>query len=144
MLWKAQLPGVEAKASPDQYQSSTIVLGDRVFLTASYWLGMKADPKSHPEHHVVSYSTADGKMLWDSKVEPNPWLLSDLRGGYTATTPAAGFRASLRNLRFLRARGPGSLREAGLAEGDQTLQVRRPASLRIGESTSVVNSSLRS
>src|SRR5262249_12489651 len=31
---------------------------------------------------------ADGQLLWDAKVEPGPWLLSDLRGGYTAPTPA--------------------------------------------------------
>ena len=89
VLWKVPLPGVEAKAAQDQNQSSPVVIGEHVFLTASYWLGGKADPKAHPEHHVACYQVADGKLLWDVKVEPGPWLFSDLRGGYTAPTPAA-------------------------------------------------------
>ena len=89
VLWKVPLPGVEAKASQDQNQSSPVVIGERVFLTASYWPGGKADPKAHPEHHVACYQVADGKLLWDVTVEPGPWLFSDLRGGYTAPTPAA-------------------------------------------------------
>ena len=89
VLWKVPLPGVEAKASQDQNQSSPIVFGERVFLTASYWPGGKADPKTQPEHHVACYRVADGKLLWDVNVEPGPWLFSDLRGGYTAPTPAA-------------------------------------------------------
>ena len=32
---------------------------------------------------------SDGKLLWDTKVPNGPWLSSDLRGGYTAPTPAA-------------------------------------------------------
>ncbi len=89
VLWKAALPGTEEKAAPDQNQSSPIVVGDRVFITASYWPGDKADPKARPEHHVACYDAARGKKLWDVKVEPGPWLLADLRGGYTAPTPAA-------------------------------------------------------
>lgn len=89
VLWKVPLPGVEAKAAQDQNQSSPIVVGDRIFVTASYWPGAKADPKAHPEHHVACYRATDGKLLWDVKVEPGPWLFSDLRGGYTAPTPAA-------------------------------------------------------
>jgi outer membrane protein assembly factor BamB len=87
--WKVPLPGIEAKAAQDQNQSSPIVFGDRVFITASYWPGPKPDPKAHPEHHVVCYSTKDGKLLWDATVVAGPWLLSDLRGGYTVPTPAA-------------------------------------------------------
>jgi len=89
ILWKVPLPGIEEKAAQDQNQSSPIVFGERVFLTASYWPGANADPKAHPEHHVACYSLADGKPLWDVKIEPGPWLFSDLRGGYTAPTPAA-------------------------------------------------------
>lgn len=89
VLWKVPLPGVEAKAAPDQNQSSPIVHGNKLFLTASYWPGGKADPKVQPKHHVVCHSTADGKRLWDVTIEPGPWLFSDLRGGYTAPTPAA-------------------------------------------------------
>jgi outer membrane protein assembly factor BamB len=87
--WKVPLPGIDAKAAQDENQSSPIVFGDRLVVTASYWPGDKKDPKAYPEHHVVCYHIADGKLLWDVKVEPGPWLLSDLRGGYTAPTPAA-------------------------------------------------------
>lgn len=89
VLWKVALPGIEEKAAQDQNQSSPIVRGDRVFLTASYWTGPKADPKVQPEHHVACHSLADGKRLWDVKIEPGPWLFSDLRGGYTVPTPVA-------------------------------------------------------
>lgn len=89
VAWKAALPGTEAKAAPDQNQSSPVVAGGRVFVTASYWPGGKADPKAHPEHHVACYRAADGKQLWDTTVDPGPWLFADLRGGYTAPTPAA-------------------------------------------------------
>ena len=34
----------------------------------------------------------DGKRLWDRRVKPGPWLLKDLRGGYTAPTPASDGR----------------------------------------------------
>jgi outer membrane protein assembly factor BamB len=88
VLWKVPLPGVEANAGQDQNQSSPVVAGGKVFVTASYWPGGKPDPKAHPEHHVVCYRAADGKPLWDAKVEPGPWLFADLRGGYTAPTPA--------------------------------------------------------
>ena len=87
--WKVALPGVEAKAAQDENQSSPIAFGDRVVVTASYWPGGKKDPKAYPEHHVVCYRVSDGTVVWDVKVEPGPWLLSDLRGGYTAPTPAA-------------------------------------------------------
>src|SRR5205823_4296100 len=45
-------------------------------------------PERYPEHHVVCFGAADGKRLWDVTVPPGPWLLKDLRGGYTAPTPA--------------------------------------------------------
>ncbi len=86
--WKAPLPGVERKAAQDQNQSSPIVVRGRVFVTASYW-PMKQDPKEYPEHHVACYRADDGKLLWDVTIEPGPWKFGDLRGGYTAPTPAA-------------------------------------------------------
>lgn len=89
VAWKVALPGTDAKAAQDQNQSSPVVIGGKVFVTASYWPGGKADPKAHPEHHVACYRAADGERLWDTKVEPGPWLFADLRGGYTAPTPAA-------------------------------------------------------
>ncbi|MFO0796181.1 MAG: PQQ-binding-like beta-propeller repeat protein [Gemmataceae bacterium] len=88
VAWKVELPGVAAKAGQDQNQSSPVVVGGKVFITASYWPGGKADPKVVPEHHVAAYAAADGKLLWDEKVPAGPWLFSDLRGGYTAPTPA--------------------------------------------------------
>lgn len=89
VLWKAPLPGQEVNVGQDQNQSSPVVFRGRVFVTASYWPGGKPDPKQFPEHHVACYRAADGKPLWDTTVKPGPWLLSDLRGGYTAPTPAA-------------------------------------------------------
>lgn len=38
---------------------------------------------------MACYRASDGRCLWDTEVPPGPWLLSDLRGGYTAPTPAA-------------------------------------------------------
>lgn len=88
VIWKAPLPGVEAKAALDLNQSSPVVSRGRVFITASYWPSAKPDPKAIPEHHVICYRASDGKQLWDVTVKPGPWLFSDLRGGYTAPTPA--------------------------------------------------------
>jgi len=86
--WKAPLPGSGEENAPDQNQSSPIVKGGRVFVTSSFWPG-KPDPSQYPEHHVTCYAAADGRRLWDVTVKPGPWLLADLRGGYTAPTPAA-------------------------------------------------------
>jgi len=86
--WKTLLPGQDMQAAQDQNQSSPIVSRGQVFVTASYWPG-KQDAKEYPEHHVASYRAADGKLLWDVTVAPGPWRLTDLRGGYTAPTPAA-------------------------------------------------------
>jgi outer membrane protein assembly factor BamB len=87
--WQTILPGVRDKARQDQNQSSPIVSRGRVFLTASYWPD-GVDPKQFPEHHVVCYRAGDGEQLWDVKIAPGPWSrASDLRGGYTAPTPAS-------------------------------------------------------
>src|SRR5262249_13240708 len=37
VLWKAPLPGADGKGRQDQNQSSPIVQGGRVFVTASHW-----------------------------------------------------------------------------------------------------------
>jgi outer membrane protein assembly factor BamB len=88
VLWKAPLIENADKLRLDHNQSSPAVWGKRVFVTVSYWpAGVKAE-EQHPDHHVVCFATADGKRLWDSKVPPGPWLFKDLRGGYTAPTPA--------------------------------------------------------
>lgn len=89
VVWKVRLPGFEAKARQDENQSSPIVVNGKVILAASYWPAGADANKTKPEHHVVCYDMADGKQLWDAAVEPGPWQFSDLRGGYTAPTPAS-------------------------------------------------------
>src|SRR5262245_64334885 len=86
VLWKSPLPGTDTKAMFDHNQSSPIVWKDRIFLVMVYWPEGVA-PSEFPEHHVACYRTEDGKQLWDCKVQPGPWLLKDLRGGYSAPTP---------------------------------------------------------
>jgi outer membrane protein assembly factor BamB len=89
VLWKAPLPGADGKARQDQNQSSPIVKKGLVFLTTSFWPA-GGSTRDFPEHHVVCFRATDGKRLWDEKVKPGPWSRSsDLRGGYTAPTPAA-------------------------------------------------------
>jgi outer membrane protein assembly factor BamB len=87
-LWKVPLfPGQE-KARPDNNQSSPIIVGQRILVTTSYWPA-GVSTKHYPEHHVSCFRLRDGKRFWDAKVKPGPWLLKDLRGGYTAPTPAS-------------------------------------------------------
>ncbi|MSQ95527.1 MAG: hypothetical protein EXR98_13340 [Gemmataceae bacterium] len=86
VLWKTPLFPSD-KLKRDQNQSSPIVWGDRVFVTLSFWPEGTTD-KDFPEHHVICFSTKDGKKLWDIIIPPGPWKLTDLRGGYTAPTPA--------------------------------------------------------
>jgi outer membrane protein assembly factor BamB len=86
VLWKSPLPGTVVKAKGDHNQSSPIVWKDRVFVIAAYWPEGVAQTE-FAEHHVACYSATDGKLLWDVKVPPGPWLLKDLRGGYAAPTP---------------------------------------------------------
>jgi outer membrane protein assembly factor BamB len=90
VLWKVPLYPSE-KVRRDQNQSSPIVWGDAVFVTLSYWPQGAAE-KDYPEHHVVCYGAADGKLRWDTTVPAGPWKLTDLRGGYTAPTPASDGR----------------------------------------------------
>jgi outer membrane protein assembly factor BamB len=87
VLWSSPLPGAGGKAKMDHNQSSPIVWKDRIFLIMVYWPAGVAQTE-FPEHHVACYRSTDGKQLWDTKVPPGPWLLKDLRGGYSAPTPA--------------------------------------------------------
>src|SRR6266567_4864905 len=75
VLWKAALP------KGDTPYSSPIVRGDRVFVTLAM--------NKNREHHVLCFDKKEGKPLWDTEVPPGPWNLTDLRGGYAASTPAA-------------------------------------------------------
>ena len=86
ILWSAPLPGTDGKAKLDHNQSSPIVFKDRVCLMMVYWPEGVAQTE-FPEHHVACFRTEDGKPLWDVQVPPGPWLLKDLRGGYSAPTP---------------------------------------------------------
>lgn len=84
VAWSSELVG-EGHASP-------VVHGDRVFITTVRWPGGTPDKRIMPEHHVLCYGAADGKLLWDTPVEPGSWLRGDFRsgpgGGYAAPTPA--------------------------------------------------------
>jgi outer membrane protein assembly factor BamB len=84
VAWKSLLVG-EGHASP-------IVSGGRVFVCTVRWPGGKPDASVIPEHHVLGYRAADGKLLWDTPVDPGPWRRDDFRGGvggsYAAPTPA--------------------------------------------------------
>ncbi len=73
IAWKAALP------KSDNAYSSPVVSGDRVFVTSAV--------NNPVEHHVLCFARADGRLLWDTPVEPGPWILKDLRGGYGAPTP---------------------------------------------------------
>src|SRR5262249_32495904 len=92
VLWKAPLPGGDGKLKVDQNQSSPIVFKGKVYVTHSVW-PEGTTQKDFPEHRVLCCDAGSGKPLWDVKVAPGPWSrASDLRGGYTAPTPAADDR----------------------------------------------------
>jgi hypothetical protein len=85
VLWKSPLVG-KGHASP-------IVWSDRVFVCTARWdESVKDRKKVIPEQHVLCYRVSDGKLLWDRKIPPGPWLRTDFRsgpgGGYAAPTPA--------------------------------------------------------
>ena len=88
ILWKAPLVAGDAKVRLDHNQSSPVILGGRVFVTLSYW-PMEIATQQFSEHHIACFNAADGKRLWDSRVEPGKWLLNDFRGGgYGCPSPA--------------------------------------------------------
>ncbi len=86
VVWKASLPGASDQNRLDQNQSSPVVWGDAVLITTSFWPAGRP-VHEFPEHHVARYRASDGRLMWDVQIEPGPWKLSDLRGGYTAPTP---------------------------------------------------------
>ena len=84
VLWKAQLPGPGA--------SSPIALGDNLYLTC--YSGYGTYPKKFGKMvdltlHVLCVSHADGKIVWDKKIDPQ---LPESKGvrdhGYAGPTPA--------------------------------------------------------
>lgn len=84
VLWKAPLVG-EGHASP-------IVWHDRVFVCTVHWAPDVNKKEVIPDHHVLCFNLADGKLLWDTQVPPGPWKRTDFRsgpgGGYAGPTPA--------------------------------------------------------
>src|SRR5262249_48722867 len=82
LRWKAALFDRPDEIRRDQNQSSPVVWGERVFATVSYWPPGVSE-KEFPEHHILCLRVKDGKRLWDAKIAPGPWKLTDLRGGYT-------------------------------------------------------------
>ncbi len=92
ILWKVPLFDGKERVRFDQNQSSPIVQGDRVYVTLSYWPPDVVAEKQPPEHHVLCFRKSDGRRLWDTTIAAGPWLLKDLRGGYTVPTPAADDR----------------------------------------------------
>jgi outer membrane protein assembly factor BamB len=75
IAWKAPLPKAH------NAWSSPIVCAGRVFVTVA-----QVEPVSH---HVLCFDAKDGRPLWDTTVDPGPWILKDLRGGYGAPTPCS-------------------------------------------------------
>jgi outer membrane protein assembly factor BamB len=75
VLWSAPLPKCNNPFS------SPIVAGGKVFLTY-------AIDKTR-EHHVLCFDAATGKQIWDTPIEPGPWKMTDLRGGYADPTPVS-------------------------------------------------------
>ena len=67
VLWKVPLPGVESKAGQDRNQSSPVVAGGRVFVTASYWPGGRPDPKAFgvAKTHPFVIGMFDRSDQWD-------------------------------------------------------------------------------
>ncbi len=88
VLWKSPLPPTALGGDPDHNQSSPVVAGGKVFVTTAHWAKGAEKTKLAPEHHIACYDAETGKQLWDTMVEAGPWVLTDLRGGYAAPTPA--------------------------------------------------------
>ena len=86
-LWKSPLP-IGDDDIADHNQSSPIIYEGRVFLTSAAWKPGEDQKTTQPTHHVSCYQLSDGKLLWDRVVDPGPWTLTDLRGGYAAPTLA--------------------------------------------------------
>src|SRR4051794_31259286 len=73
IAWRASLP------KSDNAWSSPVVAGDRVFVTCA---------RNEPlEHCVLCFDAKSGQPRWETLIQPGPWLLKDLRGGYGAPTP---------------------------------------------------------
>ncbi|MSR79957.1 MAG: hypothetical protein EXS11_04440 [Gemmataceae bacterium] len=83
------LPGNTKGDRRDLNQSSPIIVKNRFIITASFWPQGQEVTKAISEHHIACYDLEKGSLIWDFRAKPGPWLLTDLRGGYTALTPAS-------------------------------------------------------
>jgi outer membrane protein assembly factor BamB len=88
VLWKAALPPTAHHGDADHNQSSPVVADGKVFVTTAHWPAGADKAAQPPEHHIACYEAVTGAQLWDVKVASGPWILTDLRGGYAAPTPA--------------------------------------------------------
>jgi hypothetical protein len=62
VLWKAPLTGTTGHSSP-------IVWGDRVVITTAAKQTREQEARKEiPEHHIVCYQVADGKLLWRTRI----------------------------------------------------------------------------
>jgi outer membrane protein assembly factor BamB len=89
LLWKSPLVG--------QGHASPIVWNGRVFVCTARWPeSVQKREEVIPEHHVLCYGADDGRLLWDRRVPPGPWLRTDFRsgpgGGYACPTPTTDGR----------------------------------------------------
>jgi outer membrane protein assembly factor BamB len=73
VLWKVALPKTSTS------QSSPIVWKDKIFIATAF-----NDPL---EQRVTCYSKKDGNRLWETPIPNGPWIMKDLRGGYSCSTP---------------------------------------------------------
>lgn len=86
--WKTALPPTLLEGDADHNQSSPVVAQGMVIVTTAHWPSGADRKAKAAEHHVAAYDAKTGKQRWDSTVPAGPWILSDLRGGYAAPTPA--------------------------------------------------------
>jgi len=93
ILWKTMLHG-GAKNNQDFTSpgwSSPIVYRDRIFLTTATWpqgLSQKERRVAIAEHHVLCFSTEDGKQLWDTVIPAGKIVVTNEYHGYAVPTPA--------------------------------------------------------
>jgi len=73
ILWKTPLP------KSHNPWSSPVLTGDRIFFTSAKMEGQ--------EQHVLCFSKADGKPLWDTVIPPGPWKGAEPKGGLSGPTP---------------------------------------------------------
>jgi outer membrane protein assembly factor BamB len=85
LRWRAALPGPGA--------SSPIVIGDRIALTCYSGYGLDHDQPGDMQQltlHVLCLNRQDGRILWDTAVQPNlPETPRVREHGYAAPTPAS-------------------------------------------------------